>query len=171
MWWSEPQTWARRAVLLGALALASGVAGCGFAPSFGPGGVAEGLRGTVLVDEPADRDAFLLTRRIEDRLGRADAARFGLTVTLDLTEESQALNPTNIATRVNVVGAADWALRDLDSGAVLAEDRATSFTGYSATGTTVATLAASRDARERLATILADQIVAQLLATAPKLPQ
>jgi LPS-assembly lipoprotein len=37
------------------------------------------------------------------------------------------------------------------------------FTGYSATGTTVATLAAERDAQERLMTILADQIVTRLL--------
>ena len=39
------------------------------------------------------------------------------------------------------------------------------FVGYSATGTTVATLAAKRDATERLMTILADEIVLQLQAS------
>ncbi len=166
MWWSDPTQASRRAFLLGALA----TAGCDFAPSFGPGGVAQGLRGTILVDEPTDRDAYQLTRRIEDRLGRAEAARYGLAVTLSVVEEPMALNPTNITTRFNIVGRADWVLRDLGTGAALARDRVSSFTGYSATGTTVATLTASRDARERLATILADQIVAQLMAAAPRLP-
>lgn len=157
----------RRAMLLGALA----TAGCGFTPSFGPGGAADGLRGALLVDEPDTRDAFLLTRRIEDRLGRADSPRYGLAVKLDMTEEPMALTRNNITTRFNIVGRAGWVLRDLADGTVLAQDQASSFTGYSATGTTVATLAASRDARARLATILADQIVAQLMAAAPALPE
>ena len=42
-----------------------------------------------------------------------------------------------------------------------------SFTGYSATGSTVATRAARADAEERLTTILADQIVTRLIAAAP----
>lgn len=157
----------RRAMLLGALA----TAGCGFTPSFGPGGAADGLRGALLVDEPDTRDAFLLTRRIEDRLGRADSPRYGLAVKLDMTEEPMALTRNNITTRFNIVGRAGWVLRDLADGTVLAQDQASSFTGYSATGTTVATLAASRDARARLATILADQIVAQLMSAAPALPE
>jgi LPS-assembly lipoprotein len=154
-------------MLLGALA----TAGCGFTPSFGPGGAADGLRGALLVDEPDTRDAFLLTRRIEDRLGRADSPRYGLAVKLDMTEEPMALTRNNITTRFNIVGRAAWVLRDLADGNALAQDQASSFTGYSATGTTVATLAASRDARARLATILADQIVAQLMAAAPILPE
>lgn len=164
--WSPDRSPDRRAFLLGALALA----GCGFTPSFGPGGTADALRGAVLVDEPANRDAFLLTRHIEDRLGRADSPRYGLAVTVALDEEPMAVTRTNITTRFNTIGKAEWVLRDMASGAVLARDTAASFTGYSATGTTVATLAASRDARERLATLLADQIVAQLLAIAPRLP-
>ena len=156
----------RRAILLGALALA----GCGFTPSFGPGGAAEGLRGALLVDTPTDRDTFLLTRRIEERLGRADAPRYGLSARMTLTQEQMALTRTNVIARLNIVGKADWTLRDLGSGAVLASDSAASFTGYSATGTTVETLAAARDARERLVAILADQIIAQLLAAAPRLP-
>jgi LPS-assembly lipoprotein len=45
-----------------------------------------------------------------------------------------------------------------------------SFTAYSATGSTVAGLAAEEDAAYRLMRILADQIVAQLIATSDKLP-
>ena len=165
MWLSD-----RRTVLLGALALAGVGAGCGFAPAFGPGGAAEVLRGAVLVDTPDTRDAFLLTRQIEDRLGRGDAARFGLAYMLDFTEERMVLTTGNITERFNVVGKVTWTLTDLGSDAVLGSDTASSFTGYSTTGTTVATQAAARDARARLATILADQIVAQLMALAPRLP-
>ncbi len=162
MWWCD-----RRAVLIAALALA----GCGFEPSFGPEGAAQGLRGTVLIDDPGNRDAYLLTRRIEDRLGRSDAPRYGLTLTVSMTEELSALTATNFIERYKLVGAATWVLRDLGTGAVLAQDQTSSFTGYSTTGTTVATLAAARDARERLAVIMADQIVAQLLTRAPSLPE
>ena len=41
----------------------------------------------------------------------------------------------------------------------------TAITGYSATGTTVATLAAESDARKRLMTTLGDMVVDRLLAT------
>ena len=49
---------------------------------------------------------------------------------------------------------------------VEADGRVTAFTGYSATGSTVATAAAQRDAEARLAVILADMIVAQVLMRA-----
>ena len=48
----------------------------------------------------------------------------------------------------------------------MASGSETNFTGYSATGSTVETLAGERDAFERLMRILADQIAARLLATA-----
>ena len=77
----------RRAVLFATLALM----GCGFSPAYGPGGGAEGLRGAVLVDTPDTRDSYLLTRHIEERLGRGDDARFGLSYELEFTEEAMAV--------------------------------------------------------------------------------
>jgi LPS-assembly lipoprotein len=53
-------------------------------------------------------------------------------------------------------------LKDSATGSVLRSDTVDSFVSYSATGTTVATLAAQRDAQTRLMTILADLIVQQL---------
>ena len=46
-------------------------AACGFTPVYGTGGSGEKLQNTVEVVEPDARDAYLLTRRIEERLGRA----------------------------------------------------------------------------------------------------
>ena len=159
-------SWPRRAVLLALPALAA----CGFTPVMAPGGAAGRLQNAVLVADPADRDAYLIVRRLEERLGRPGDPRYRLDTDITFVEERMAVTATNIATRFNVVGKVIWRLRDATTDAVLAEGRVDSFTGYSATGSTVATLAASRDARARLSTILADQLVTRLYAAAPTLP-
>lgn len=156
----------KRGFLLGTLALAA----CGFTPAYGPGGAAHGLQNTILVQEPKDRDAYLLTRQLEDRLGRPTAPRYLLETDITFTEERMAITANNITTRFNMVGKVVYRLRDGGTDAILTEGRVDSFTGYAATGSTVATQAAERDARARLSTILADQLVARLIAAAPGLP-
>ena len=70
------------------------------------------------------------------------------------------ITPDGAITRYNLEGRAALAPAWPRTGAVLAEGEATAFTGYSATGTTVATRAAeAEDARERLMVLLADEIV------------
>ena len=64
--------------------------------------------------------------------------------------------------------AADLALPP--NGARVTGGRVQSFTAYSATGSTVAGLAAEEDAGLRLMRILADQIVARLIAASASLP-
>lgn len=155
------------------LTLAAGplvMAGCGFTPVYGPDSAARQLRGTVLVDEPNTSDGFVLTRQLEHRLGRAEQARYGLSVALKTNEEGVALTRDNRTTRIEVIGEATYALRNLDSKEVLISGKVDSFTGYSTTGSTVAQLAAERDARERLMIILADQITLRLVAQADSLP-
>lgn len=158
-------SWSRRSILLGALATGA----CGFTPAFGPGAPATRLQGTVQVAEPETRDGFLLTRQIEDRLGRATTPRYLLETDLNITQERMAVTRNNITTRFNLIGRLGYRLRDAGTGAVLTDGRLDSFTGYSATGSTVATRTAESDARARLATILADQLVTRLIAAAPDL--
>ena len=67
--------------------------------------------------------------------------------------------------RYDVLGRATYELRDAATDAVVSSGDVESFTGYSATGTSVASLAAERDARERLMIILADLVVTRLQAT------
>ena len=64
-----------------------------------------------------------------------------------------------------MTGAVNFVLTDSASGAERAKGTVESFTSYSASGTTVSTLAAERDAESRLMRLLADQIVARLVAT------
>ncbi|MDF1727393.1 MAG: LPS assembly lipoprotein LptE [Sulfitobacter sp.] len=150
----------RRFALLAPLALAA----CGFSPLYAPGGTGARLQGRVLVDEPGDENSYLLTRELEERLGRGDTPVYGLTLAVLTSERQLAVNREGYIERFNLVGRADYSLRDLTSGAIVTSGFVENFTGYSATGTTVVTLAGERDARERLMNILADQITARLLA-------
>lgn len=156
----------RRLFLLTAAALA----GCGFRPAFAPGGPATRLQSTILVDEPPDRPAYLMTRRFEERLGRANPAIYGLSYSISLNEEPIAISANNVITRYNILGSVTFALRDLDTEKVLTSGKVDNFASYSASGTTVATQAAQRDAEERLMMILTDQMITRLTADAAQLP-
>ncbi len=151
-----------RRTLLALLALS----GCGFSPAYGPGGAAAGVQGTVRASDPTDKNAFDLVQRLEERLGRPTAPAYDLAYTITTTPVGVGITPDNAITRYNLTGAIDWSLTARATGARVAGGRVESFTSYSATGSTVAGLAAEEDAAIRLMRILADQIVTRLVATA-----
>ncbi|MAM25429.1 MAG: hypothetical protein CML55_08620 [Rhodobacteraceae bacterium] len=150
----------RRAILLLPLAFAA----CGFQPVYGPGGNGMALQNRVLVDDPENRFDYILTRELETRLGRARSPSYGLALTTIVTEEGLNIDTTGNIKRYDLIGAVDYVLRDLSDGRAVVTGRVENFTGYSTTGTTVATLAAEQDAQKRLMVILADQIVTRLYA-------
>lgn len=156
----------RRALLLTAAAAltGAGLAGCGFQPVYGPGGTGAALHGRIVFEAPPDEPGYLLIRDLEGRLGRASAAEFHLLVEPRITREGQAVTASGEITRISLVGHVQYTLRRVDGGAVVASGDVENFTGYSATGSTVETLAAESDARERLMRILADQLATRLLA-------
>lgn len=141
------------------------LAACGFTPAYAPGGSGTALQNTILAAEPRDKPAFDLVERIEERLGPSDNPRFELSYTITQNSVGVAISTENAITRYNLTGIVDWSLSDAATGARLTGGRAENFTSYSATGSTVAGLAAEEDASLRLMRILADQIVSQLLAT------
>lgn len=136
---------------------------CGFTPVYAPGGTADQLRGRVTVQDPADRESFLLVQELETRLGRG-SGEYGLAFELGIVEEDLGVTRTGDITRFNLVGTVAYRLFEFASEDVLYTGTTTNFTGYSATGDTVETLAAERDARSRLMSILADQITTELYA-------
>ena len=156
----------RRILLILPLVLAA----CGFTPVYAPGGTASALRGKVEIAAPDSVDSYLLVQNLEERLGRPNPTVYQLSLTLATTAQGQAITALNETTRYSVVGKVDYELTQIDGGDVVATGSVDNFTGYSATGTTVETLAAERDARERLMVILADQITTRLYTTAD-LPQ
>ncbi|MGK8234842.1 LPS assembly lipoprotein LptE [Roseovarius sp. MS2] len=158
--------YSRRFFLMSGLAL---LAGCGFAPAYGPGGAGTALMGRVVVEAPDTRASYLLTQEIETRLGRPANPRYALIPVVTLNTQAMAINRNNVASRFNLLGTVAYSLRDLETGLIVTSSEVTSFTGYSATGTTVAVQAAERDAEARLMAILADQVLTRLLAA--DLPQ
>jgi LPS-assembly lipoprotein len=145
--------------------LGLGLAGCGFTPAYAPGGPAAALQGAVRVDDPTDKNAFDLVERLEERLGRPQAPRYALSYVIETSPVGVAISPENAITRYNLTGKIGFTLTDIGTGATLTNGQVSSFTSYSATGSTVSTLTAAEDAAFRLMRILADQIVSRLLAT------
>ncbi|MBY0138298.1 LPS assembly lipoprotein LptE [Paracoccus yeei] len=154
--------WSRRGVLLAALALAA----CGFAPVYGPGGTGTRLQDKVRTADPRTPDDFAFAGRIAERLG-PDGTRYELDWRLRIAVVPQAITPDEITTRYSLNGTASYVLTEIASGRTVARGQVSSFTSYSTTGTTIATLAAEQDAHKRLARLLADQVVTRLLALDP----
>ncbi len=152
------------------LLLAVPLAACTFTPAYAPGGPATKLLNQVRVDDPSDKNAFDLVERLEERLGRPDAARYGLAYSIRTDPVGVGITSESTITRYNLTGAIDWTLSDITTGARLSGGTVNSFTSYTATGSTVAGLAAEEDAAYRLMRLLADQIVTRLIATSASFP-
>lgn len=140
------------------------LAACGFTPALAPGSAVSALRGSVRADDPADRNGFDFVARLEERLGRPGDARFALSYTIRTDTTGVAVTADNRTTRYDLRGALEYRLTEIASGAVVTGGRVHGFTGYAATGSTVAMLAAEEDAARRLMVILADQVVTRLVA-------
>ena len=151
MWLSS-----RRGFLSAALVLA----GCGLTPVMDPS--SQRLYNQILIQAPVNRAEYELVRNLEAQLGAAKSARFALHYELKVTEDNIVVSAAQEISRYSLVGELEYSLLDKD-GAFLTRQTAKSFTGYSATGTTVATQRAQRDAYDRLMVILAGQVASALL--------
>lgn len=151
---------------------AAAISACGFSPVYAPDGTANALHNQISIQAPqqvSSRDetnAYFLVRDLEERLGRNASGAYALDLALSTHEEGQAITADNEITRYSVIGEASYSLVRQSDGVVVSSGTETNFTGYSATGSTVETLAGERDAYERLMLILADQITARILTTA-----
>ena len=155
MWLSS-----RRVFFLTAVALA----GCGFEPVNGVSSKSQMLRNTVLVQAPTNRVEFELVRNLEVQLGQATSKFYDLRYKLNVDEDIIIVSAAQEINRFSLVGVLEYSLVDND-GIVLLSRTAKSFTGYSATGTTVATQRSKRDAYDRLMMILAKQVSNFLLTS------
>ena len=155
MWLSS-----RRVFFLAALALA----GCGFEPVNGVSSKSQMLRNTVLVQAPTNRVEFELVRNLEVQLGQPTSKLYDLRYKLNVDEDIIIVSAAQEINRFSLVGVLEYSLVDNDA-MVLLSRTAKSFTGYSATGTTVATQRSKRDAYDRLMVILAKQVSNFLLTS------
>jgi LPS-assembly lipoprotein len=141
-------------------ALALAVAGCGFAPAYGPAGPAAALQGRIAVETAETPEGFALRAALEDRLG-GGGGPLRLAVAPAFAEAEAAVTPEGAITRYNLEGRASWVLSD--PGGEIDRGVATAFTGWSAAGSAVAVRAAREDAQARLVALLAEEIVARLV--------
>lgn len=146
------------------------LAGCGFTPVYAPDASATRLRGTIAYTDPRDPDQFDIARHVEQRLGIASNPQFQLVILPEVDIEALAVAAEEDITRFDLLGEADYALAEIATGTVLMSGRVTTFTSYSATGNTVSSLAAQRDARSRLMVALTDLVLTRIIAAADTLP-
>lgn len=153
----------RRGLLLGLAALP--LAACNFQPVYGPGGSGQLIRDRIRVADPDTRLEFELVSRLEDRIGTG--AVYELSYTLDTGQRDVAIDGADNIDRINLVGELGFTLRETGSGRVVQQGAVATFTAYATTASPVATASARRDAEDRLAVALADQLVSRLIAGAP----
>ena len=154
----------RRTLLLGAL---SSLAACGFSPVHAPGGGGSKLRGMIDIAEPDSRNDFDFAARIEDRFGHEPSAPYIFTYKITTREEGVGVTPAQETTRYNVFGTVAYQITPRGTKTPVHSGQVENFTGYSATALIVGTQSSTRDANQRLMVVLADQVIARLLATAP----
>ncbi|MEM9715207.1 MAG: hypothetical protein AAF826_01685 [Pseudomonadota bacterium] len=136
------------------------LAGCGFQPVLAPGGAAISLNGNVDVTVVDGRENFEFRRRILDRLSDpVSSAAFRIDYDLRITESAVTVSSDSDIERFTLLGLVSFQMIETATGDAVLTDRVRATTGYSATTDTFPTQIAERDARIRLATALADQLV------------
>ena len=147
----------RRKFLTGALFLV----GCGYAPVHGTKLKTKKNYTSVFVQAPKDRVEFELVRNLEKQFRNNSSRQYELNYTLTIKEEKVVVSASQTLERFSLFGSLKYSLIDKDGGVVLT-NTAKSFTGYSATGTPLATERAKRDAQDRLMVILAEQVLTRI---------
>ena len=163
----------RRLLPLTALALA--LSACGLKPLYaggGSGAVANALAG-VEVDAIEGRSGWLVSNALRDRLSAGGTPRWRLQVRLDDRIQGLGVRSDDSVARERRTLRARYQLVETATGTVVLDATAGSDAGIDVVGSEYATIAAENTALERLAGIVADQIVARVAlyarrtATAP----
>ncbi len=155
----------KRAALLCALLLLA--SGCALRPLYAggtSGAVATALESVQVAPIQGGRPGWLVRAALEDRLGRreSDAPRYRLEVELDDAITGFGIRSDDAVTRERRTLRARYRLVDAERGTVLLDATAGSDAGVDVVSSEYATVAAEQTALERLAVVIADQIVARL---------
>ena len=147
--------------------LAFMLASCGLHPLYGGGSsgtVATTLRSVQVGVIDDTRVGWLVRNKLIDRLGESGSAsvRYRLDVTLDDNITGFGIRGDRAVTRERRTLRARYQLVDLATGSVVLDATSGSDAGIDVVSSEYATVAAEQTAAERLAEIVADQIVARL---------
>lgn len=145
------------------------LAGCGFRPLYGTSSIPEGAESafaTIRVEPVAatndsDRIGYLVTNALDEALhkpGLKAEAKHRLKIALADERRGLAIQDDASITRYNYRLTADWALVTLGSDKAVAQGRAETTASYNVVDSEYATLVARKDAEERAAREIAEQI-------------
>lgn len=141
-----------------------GAAACGFTPAYAPGGGAAKLMNVTRIPDPNTLDSYILVETLEGQIGRLQGTPvYDLDLKLDVSQEGMAVTADNTTSRYNVMGTLAYTLTDYATGDVIGRGSVSSFTGYSSSGSTVATQSAAASAHARLMQILVDLLLPKLM--------
>lgn len=155
-----------RAALL-ALAVAP-LAACGFTPVYGgQAGAAYQNSGPITIPEIQGRTGHYLRNELAREIGQGVPGFPSGTLEIDLKQSVAALAfaPDQAASRSDYVGNAKWTMRSA-SGVLLAEGNVSERASFNFADAAYADLAAQTAAQERLATLLARSIRAEVIIAA-----
>lgn len=155
----------RRAILL-LPALTLGLAACGFQPLYGTHsgtGSAAPTPEMALISIPPipDRAGQILRNELLDRLvptGQPAKPRWRLDVTLKETKSDLVILKDSTATFAKYVGDAQWVLVDLSNQSPATKGSVRRIASYAISSSEFASLQAEADARQRVATAIAEDI-------------
>ncbi|MFM9978336.1 MAG: LPS assembly lipoprotein LptE [Sphingomonadaceae bacterium] len=146
-----------------ALMLALSLSACGLRPLYSGGSsgpIAQTLQGIAVAPIAGGKSGWLVQNALTDRLGSGES-RWRLEVELDDRIDGFGIRADDAVTRERRTLRARYRLLDAQ-GAVLLDATAGSDIGIDVVSSDYATIAAENTALERLAGIVADQIVARV---------
>jgi LPS-assembly lipoprotein len=129
---------------------------CGYSPAYAPGGVGDRLRGKIRVE------------RFEARMGVPTQPTHDLAYGIGFGADGVSITADQVTQRFNLTGQLTYSITQRPGNVVVTQGVVESFTSYSTTSNITSTRAAEQDAYRRLVTILADQLVTELLASADR---
>jgi LPS-assembly lipoprotein len=154
------------------LCAGTALAGCGFQPVYrrtatGQAGPAQRNLAAISVDRIPDRPGQLLRQALQERFGSdADGAqhRYALAVSYRIAGEGISVQPDSVATRVRLIGYADWTLRTVNGGpGTITTGSARAIDGFDMLDQQYfASDLSTEQTQHRLASAMADQIALQL---------
>jgi LPS-assembly lipoprotein len=157
----------RPSAVLGAAAFVSalGLAGCGFTPVYGDGGVGPSLS-RIAVTTQDDRLGYRVREQLEDALGRdgGQAPLWTLSTLLDQSRRPLGRRIDDTATRYELTVKGAWTLTPAAGGAPRSGVETVTVT-YAAADQPYAAIAAQQDGEERAASELARLIRLDLMRT------
>lgn len=148
------------------------LAGCGFKPLYGEGGVAgkgggvQASLARVSIDPIRTRTGQIMRNFLIDRMNPTGqpggAAEYGLKITLGIRKQELGIRRDDTATRANLIMTARYILTERSSGSVIFRAISRSVTSYNILDNEFATVIAERNARSRGAEQLADDITTRI---------